>query len=95
VDVDLDCQLADMDLRNLCAKPECQRDSLGHAVQFPVRRRSTAARYKRHGRLLQNRIAYDGCYSGACGWWHSDSDTDIYTCSYTKCDSPAYSNTKA
>ena len=66
----------------------------GTLYKFPVRRRSAAASYKRHGRLLQNRIAYDVCYSGACGWWHSGTDTNSYTYSYTKCNSPAYSHTE-
>ena len=57
---------------NSCAESERQRDSLRHAVQFPVRRRSTAAKRQCDSRLLQDRLADGGCDPGANGRRHAN-----------------------
>ena len=65
--------------RNVCAEPERQRDSLGHIVQLPLRRRSATGSYDRHGRLLQNGFTYGGGDPSA--WrnrWHANAHADSY-----------------
>ena len=37
------------------------------------------------GRLLQDRIAHDGCDPGTCWWWHANSDSDTNGDRYTDC----------
>jgi hypothetical protein len=46
-----------LELRDLCAKSKRECDSLRYALQFSVRRRSSAESYQRNGRLLQDRLA--------------------------------------
>jgi hypothetical protein len=85
------------------SEPERERDSLGHIVQFPIRRRSTATSSQRNGRFLQDRFADDGCNPGACwgGVPNSNANTNcdcnlnIYTngnCD-SNCDSYTHPNT--
>jgi len=62
---------------NVCAEPERERDSLGHIVQLPVRRRSAAASRQCHGRVLQNRFADDGCNPGPRGG-HANANANSY-----------------
>ena len=60
---------------NVCAEPERERNSLGHIVQLPVRRRSAAASCQCHGRVLQNRFADDGCNPSPCRW-HANANAN-------------------
>src|SRR6266568_4734926 len=60
--------------RNVCTEPERQRDSLGNTLQFPFRRRPTAAKRQCDSRLLQDGLADDGCDPGAHRKRHAHSD---------------------
>ena len=78
--------------RNVCTEPERQRNSLGNTLQFPFRRRSTAAKRQCDSRLLQDGLADDGCDPGAHRKRHAHSyayrqpHTDAYGNIHTDTD---------
>ena len=104
----MDCyprhKLYHVELGNSCAESERQRHSLRHAVQFPVRRRSTATECACDSRFLQDGLADDGCDPGAhrerhalshangYGNIHTDTDPDghCYANSYWYCYADSY-----
>ena len=87
-----------LEQRNLCAEPERECNPVWDIIQFPVRRRSTAADCQCDDRLLQDRLAHDGWDSGPCRGRHtnpnaysnSNSDRDCDSNSY--CDAYSYSH---
>lgn len=86
-----DCEFHNLEHRDICAEPECECDSLGHIVQFPLRYRSTATRNHCNSRLFQNRFAHGGCDSGTCWRRYANSDANTNGNGDTDCDH--YTNT--
>jgi hypothetical protein len=83
-----------LEQRNLCAEPERECNPVWDIIQFPVRRRSTAADCQCDNRLLQDRLAHDGWDPGTCINCHPNSNSyangDRY--SYSDCYRDVYSN---
>jgi hypothetical protein len=77
--------------RNLCAEPECERDSLGYTLQLSVRCGSTTAKFKCDGGLLQNRRIDTGLDPGANGSELPNSDADSKLDAYTDFYGHSYS----
>jgi hypothetical protein len=75
-----------LEQRNLCAEPERECNPIWDLIQFPVRRRSSAADCQCDSRLLQDRLAYDGWDPGTCRGRHTNPDAY----SNSNCDRDSY-----